>query len=411
MKDKVVRNNSQVKFKKTEVEDHHRISSLSNKTMSVTACNDNLKSRTSNVIAVCATCGRCVFNSNHDACVSKFLNDVNARSKKPQGVPIRPRKPIRKVNQSVATLPKKTIALDPNIQKSKSYYRMLYEKTIRKEDVNTSISPTIDNASRITNIVQIILFIVDSGCTKHMTGNLKLLCNFVEKYLDLQGNDLLTGNRGSNLYTISLQETTSPTPICFMAKASPTQACKAKRSSFKTKVVPSSKGRLNLLHMDLCGPIRVESINGKKYILIDVKTEFRNGPLKEEVYVVQPDGFVDPDYPENVYHLRKALYGLKQALRAWTSNLPIPLRYLYQSGQIRFRGSKEVWYGKSDTLGTPLAFKPKLDAELNRLPVDQTQYHSMIGALMYLNSSRPELVQAVCYCARYQAKLMEKHLK
>ncbi|GJV89710.1 hypothetical protein Tco_1533648 [Tanacetum coccineum] len=58
MKDKVVPNNSQVKFKKTKVENHHRISSNSNKTKSVTACNDNLKSRTSNVNAVCATCGK-----------------------------------------------------------------------------------------------------------------------------------------------------------------------------------------------------------------------------------------------------------------------------------------------------------------------------------------------------------------
>ncbi|GJT37470.1 hypothetical protein Tco_0937335 [Tanacetum coccineum] len=87
-------------------------------------------------------------------------------------------------------------------------------------------------------IVQLFLFIIDSGCTKHMTGNLKLLCNFVEKYIDLevtfrkytcfvrdvQGNDLVIGNRGSDLYTISLQETTSPTPLCLMAKASPTQA-------------------------------------------------------------------------------------------------------------------------------------------------------------------------------------------
>ncbi|GJS37308.1 retrovirus-related pol polyprotein from transposon TNT 1-94 [Tanacetum coccineum] len=48
------------------------------------------------------------------------------------------------------------------------------------------------------------------------------------------------------------------------------ELCKAKRSSFKTKVVPSLKGRLNLLHMDLCGPMRVESINGKKYILVIV---------------------------------------------------------------------------------------------------------------------------------------------
>ncbi|GKB44400.1 retrovirus-related pol polyprotein from transposon TNT 1-94 [Tanacetum coccineum] len=49
---------------------------------------------------------------------------------------------------------------------------------------------------------------------------------------------------------------------------------------------------------------------------MDVKTTFLNGPLKEEVYVAQPDGFVDPDHPEKVYRLRKALYGLKQAPRA-----------------------------------------------------------------------------------------------
>ncbi|GKC66459.1 retrovirus-related pol polyprotein from transposon TNT 1-94, partial [Tanacetum coccineum] len=54
---------------------------------------------------------------------------------------------------------------------------------------------------------------------------------------------------------------------------------------------------------------------------MDVKTAFLNGPLKEEVYVVQPDGFVDPDNPEKVYRLRKALYGLKQAPRTWYDEL------------------------------------------------------------------------------------------
>nr|GEV41242.1 retrovirus-related Pol polyprotein from transposon TNT 1-94 [Tanacetum cinerariifolium] len=130
---------------------------------------------------------------------------------------------------------------------------------------------------------------------------------------DLQGNDLLTDNRGSDLYTISLQESTSSTSLCLMAKATPTQAwlwhrrlshlnfdyinllskkdiviglpklkyvkdqlcssyelSKLKRSSFKSKAISSSKGRLNLLHMDLCGPMRVASINGKKYILVIV---------------------------------------------------------------------------------------------------------------------------------------------
>ncbi|GKE82000.1 retrovirus-related pol polyprotein from transposon TNT 1-94 [Tanacetum coccineum] len=79
---------------------------------------------------------------------------------------------------------------------------------------------------------------------------------------------------------------------------------------------------------------------------------FLNGPLKGEVYVSQPDGFIDPDHPEKVYRLRKALYGLKQAPRAWydelsnflmskgfTKDSPIPTRYLYQPGQVRFRNT------------------------------------------------------------------------
>ncbi|GJR07969.1 retrovirus-related pol polyprotein from transposon TNT 1-94 [Tanacetum coccineum] len=129
MKDKVMPNISQVKYKKTKVEDHHRISSISNQTKSVTACNDSLKSRTSNVNVVCATCGKCVFNSNHDACVYKFLNDMNARTKKLNIVPISTRKPKRQADKPIATPHKKTVASDLTITNSKSYYRMLYEKT------------------------------------------------------------------------------------------------------------------------------------------------------------------------------------------------------------------------------------------------------------------------------------------
>ncbi|GKC27649.1 hypothetical protein Tco_1034943 [Tanacetum coccineum] len=129
MKDKVMSNNSQMKFKKTKVEDHHRISSISNKTKSVTACNDSLKSRISIVNDVCATCEKCMFNSNHDVCVSKFIHDVNARTKKPKVLPISTRQPKSQAYKFVATPPKKTAASDSTIQKSKSYFRMLYENT------------------------------------------------------------------------------------------------------------------------------------------------------------------------------------------------------------------------------------------------------------------------------------------
>nr|GEV10178.1 retrovirus-related Pol polyprotein from transposon TNT 1-94 [Tanacetum cinerariifolium] len=112
---------------------------------------------------------------------------------------------------------------------------------------------------------------------------------------------------------------------------------------------------------------------------MDMKDVFLNGPLKEEVYVAQPDGFVDLDHPE------KAKYTLE---------------ILHKHGM-----------DKGQSIGTPMATKPKLDANLSGNPVDQTDYPSKIRSLMYLTSSRPDIVQAVCFCARYQSHPTEKHLK
>nr|GEZ27372.1 uncharacterized mitochondrial protein AtMg00810-like [Tanacetum cinerariifolium] len=64
----------------------------------------------------------------------------------------------------------------------------------------------------------------------------------------------------------------------------------------------------------------------------------------------------------------------------------------------------------SNSIDTPLVEKSKLDEDLQGKPVDATLYHDMIGSLMYLTSSRPDLTYAVCLCARYQAKPIEKHL-
>nr|GEW19781.1 hypothetical protein [Tanacetum cinerariifolium] len=92
--------------KATQVEEHLRIPSIANKTKSVTA-----------------------FDSNHFACVTKMLNDVNARTKKPNVVPIITRKPKGHTDKSVATPHKKKVALKPTNQKPHRYFRMLYEKT------------------------------------------------------------------------------------------------------------------------------------------------------------------------------------------------------------------------------------------------------------------------------------------
>nr|GEW81468.1 hypothetical protein [Tanacetum cinerariifolium] len=158
---------------------------------------------------------------------------------------------------------------------------------------------------------------------------------------------------------------------------------------------------------------------------MDVKIAFLYGPLKEEVYANQPDGFVDPCHPDKVYRLKKALYGLKQALRAWYDELSKFLLYkgfskgihIHQSprgifiNQAKYAQEILIKHGMTscDSIGTPMATK-HLDADLSGTPVDQTKYHSKVGALMYLTASRPDIMHAKCYCARYQAKPTEKHL-
>ncbi|GKB51067.1 retrovirus-related pol polyprotein from transposon TNT 1-94 [Tanacetum coccineum] len=218
---------------------------------------------------------------------------------------------------------------------------------------------------------------------------------------------------------------------------------------------------------------------------MDVKTAFLNGELKKEVYVSQPEGFVDQENPSHVYKLKKALYCLKQASRAWYDMLSSflisqhfsigavdPTLFTWKTGndllllqiyvddiifastntalcnefanlmttkfkmsmmepisfflglqisqslrgiflnQSKYASEIIKKYGllTSDSVDTPTVEKNKLDEDLQGTPVDVTLYRVMIGSLMYLTSSRPDLTYAVCLCARYQAKPTEKHL-
>nr|GFB87469.1 retrovirus-related Pol polyprotein from transposon TNT 1-94 [Tanacetum cinerariifolium] len=219
---------------------------------------------------------------------------------------------------------------------------------------------------------------------------------------------------------------------------------------------------------------------------MDVKIAFLHGTLKEDVYVCQPEGFIDADHPSHVYKLKKALYGLKQEPRAWYDELSMFLlrnhffkgstdptlfirrfvdyilvvhvyvddiifgsthpKYTHlffdltkshfkmsMMGEMTFflglqvnQSPCGIFLNQSnyvleilkkyemescDPVGTPMKIKDKLDLDQKGTPVDATKYHCMIGALMYLTSSRPDIVHATCLCARYQAKPTEKHLK
>ncbi|GJT78711.1 integrase, catalytic region, zinc finger, CCHC-type containing protein [Tanacetum coccineum] len=243
-------------------------------------------------------------------------------------------------------------------------HRRNFKFSNNKKSVTACNDSLNAKTSNVNFLVEIILFIVDSGCSKHMTGNLKLLTNFVNDQIapilgygdlvqgtitikrvyyveglnhnlfsvgqfcdadlevafrkstcyirDLKGNDLLTGSRGTDLYSISLQDSTTPNPICLMAKATSSQAWLwhrrlshlnfdtinllsknnivnglpnskiqfVKRSSvsscelgkqkeiFHTKTTPSSKRSYNFLLMDLCGPMLEKALTGKKYVIV-----------------------------------------------------------------------------------------------------------------------------------------------
>nr|GEU98466.1 hypothetical protein [Tanacetum cinerariifolium] len=211
--------------------------------------------KTLNINDVCATSEKCLVDYDHFACVTQMLNDMNARTKKPNVVPISTRKPKGHANKSVATPHKKKVASKSTTQKPKSYYRILYEKTSKawKWWIEQQcplgykwVPKTKIQWASITISSQLVNFVMRIWRLLH--ENLHVLLEIFK--------DVVIGL--PKLKFIKDQ-------LCSSCELS-----KAKRSSFKSKAVPSLKGRINLLHIDLCGPMRVASINGKKYIMVIV---------------------------------------------------------------------------------------------------------------------------------------------
>ena len=223
-----------------------------------------------------------------------------------------------------------------------------------------------------------------------------------------------------------------------------------------------------------------------KLYQMDVKSAFLNGVINEEVYVSQPPGFENDEYPDYVYKLKRALYGLKQAPRVWYERLSkFLLDHGYSRGKvdttlfIKRKGKhillvqvyvddiifgstnihlveefskvmqgefemslmgelnyflglqikqldegtavcqtkycrellKRFGMNDSKSIDTPMPTNGNLDKDDNGKSVDVKKYRGMIGSLLYLTASRPDIMFSVCMCARYQSDPQESHLK
>ncbi|GJZ10997.1 putative ribonuclease H-like domain-containing protein [Tanacetum coccineum] len=185
---------------------------------------------------------------------------------------------------------------------------------------------------------------------------------------------------------------------------------------------------------------------------MDVKSAFLYGKIEEEVYVCQPLGFEDPEFPDKVYKVEKELYGLHQAPRAWYETLSTYLldngfrrgmctafeKMMHKKFQMSFMGEltfflrlqvtqkhdgifisqdkyvdeilKKFDFLTIKTASTPMETLKPLMKDAEAEDVDVRLYRSIDGSLMYLTSSRPDIMFVVCACARFQVTPKVSHL-
>ncbi|GJU60462.1 retrovirus-related pol polyprotein from transposon TNT 1-94 [Tanacetum coccineum] len=261
-----------------------------------------------------------------------------------------------RISQSPSRNKKNKVEAQPrNVNKKNRVVEPIHDVDVKHSLINANSEPIYATCKKsmfdgvhdmcvidfVKNVVQIVLWYPDFGCSKHMIGNRSQLMNFVSRFLgtvrfgndqiakimgygdyqlgkkntcfirNLEGVDLLSGSRDTNLYTISLDDMLKTSPICLLSKALKTKswlwhrrlshlnfgtlnklakdglargipklkfqkdhlcsACalgKSKKSSHKPKAEDTNQEKLYLLHMDLCGPMHVASSNGKRYILV-----------------------------------------------------------------------------------------------------------------------------------------------
>ncbi|GJW21846.1 retrovirus-related pol polyprotein from transposon TNT 1-94 [Tanacetum coccineum] len=318
--------------KKNKLEDHHRIvkSSLDKKNrVSTSVYNESVKQSVLNANSELnsVTYKKCTFDVVHDSCVVSFINDVsvNGKSKSVKAKSGRRKKkewkPCGKVFSSIGhrwlptgrnfTLagnvclltritptnvvpPRENVPSTPNTKTPSAKFKVFHRSTKVAKAVSFNNTPSI--------VIQIVLWYLDSGCSKHMIGQHSQLINFVSKCFStvrfrndqiakiIDDGDLISGSKGTNLYTISLDDMLKSSLICLLSKASKTKSWlwhrRLSHLNFSTlnqlakqglaRGIPKLKFKKDHLCLacslgkNLCRPMRVESINGKKYILVIV---------------------------------------------------------------------------------------------------------------------------------------------
>ncbi|GJW29112.1 retrovirus-related pol polyprotein from transposon TNT 1-94 [Tanacetum coccineum] len=269
----------------------------------------------------CVKCNGCMLSDNHDLCVLDYINNVNAHAKSKSAKKQRKRKVWKPTGKMFTTIRYIWRPTDRTFTVIGNVYPLTRittttEAPLRKSVVldNETSKPAIGNVtiSRVYYVEGLghNLFSVGQFCDSNLEVAFRQHTCFIR---NLEGVDLLTGSRGNNLYTLSLGDMMASSPICLLSKASKTKswlwhrrlshlnfgainhlarhglvrglpklkfekdhlcsACamgKSKKKPHKPKSEDTNQEKLYLLHMDLCGPMRVASVNGKKYILVIV---------------------------------------------------------------------------------------------------------------------------------------------
>ncbi|GJY33242.1 retrovirus-related pol polyprotein from transposon TNT 1-94 [Tanacetum coccineum] len=297
-KDKIQRTPSSTQKNKVEAHPRKVKSSLKNKDCVVapkgTAHVQHSKLNANSKLK-CVKCNGCMLSDNHDLCVLDFINNVNARVKFKSIKKSSKRKVLKSVsaNKKEPSQSWGSIVSDvPSSSLDECRSSKLFSVKFGNDHVAKILgygdyqigNVTISRVYYVEGLGH-NLFFVGKFCDSNLEVAFRQHTCFIR---NLEGVDLLTGSRGNNLYTLSLGDMMASSLICLLSKASKTN----KKKPHKPKSEDTNQEKLYLLHMDLCGPMRVASVNGKKYILVILKvpvrrirtdngTEFVNQTLRE----------------------------------------------------------------------------------------------------------------------------------